>query len=73
MPDRPTAAQALYPHLRQSKPDEAVRRSAPKRLASALYPNLVPPKPPRPQMTWDELWELDPERVQMIGLERKRR
>jgi hypothetical protein len=55
----PTAAQALYPHLQQSKPPD-VRRSAPKRLANALYPNLVPPKPPRHQMSWDELYALDP-------------
>ena len=44
MNDRPTSAAAsLYPHLPHDQ-GEPVKRQQP-RLAEALYPDLVPPKP----------------------------
>jgi hypothetical protein len=43
---RPSAAEAMYPHLTdRPAPSPSQQRNA-SPLAAALYPGLVPPKPP---------------------------
>jgi hypothetical protein len=67
----PTAAAALYPHLKSGTPDVVQRRSEPASVAAAMYPRPRP-KPKNPylepmtEQEWrDQLWEL-------AGLRRKR-
>ena len=47
MGNPPSAAQAIYGHLK-SAAAEPVQRQQP-RLAEAMFPDLVPPKPPTPE------------------------
>jgi hypothetical protein len=72
----PSAAAAIYPHLRRaevSTPEEPRRNTSP--LAAAMYPNHVPKPPPpapRPQATPQEVanfWAtVDPAWAASIGL-----
>jgi hypothetical protein len=62
-----SAAQALFPHLRQGTP-EIIQREQPT-LANALYPSLAPPKPP----TYSEVKQLWVDRMlELSGLKRRR-
>jgi hypothetical protein len=36
----PTAAEALYPHLKQAIPEPVVRRTPPNSVQDAMYPSL---------------------------------
>jgi hypothetical protein len=40
MPKPPSAAAALYPHLRQGTPNEVERRRAPNSIGEAMWPSL---------------------------------
>jgi hypothetical protein len=51
MTQQPTAAGALYPHLKSGTPDVVERRREPNSVADAVYSHLRP-TPPRP--AWQE-------------------
>jgi hypothetical protein len=62
MPQRePTAAQALYPNLRQATPNEVEQQRKPT-LAEALWPR--PPQPSPRELWRDRFFE-------MVGLRRQ--
>jgi hypothetical protein len=67
-----TVARDIWPHLAKEKVEPQAQRQTTSPQAKAIYPHLVPAKPPRRQLSWDELYELDPERVEMV-LRRKGR
>jgi hypothetical protein len=51
----PTAAQALYPHLRQGTPEPVNQRRIPNSVADAMYPRTQPEPEPR---DWrDVMWQ----------------
>jgi hypothetical protein len=67
----PSAAAALYPHLKSGTPDVVQRRPEPASVAAAMYPRPKPPlrnpylEPMTETEIRDQLWEL-------AGLRRKR-
>jgi hypothetical protein len=46
MPREPSAAEALYPHLRSQMPKRSPQRPTSNSVSAALYPNLPQPPPP---------------------------
>jgi hypothetical protein len=66
MPKQPTAAQALFPHLRQGTPPEVEQRRQPS-IAEAMYPRPKDRRlsPDELREAWhDHLWAL-------VGIRRK--
>ena len=71
----PSAAQALYGHLKSGAPEIIERRQQPSSVAAAMFPSLVPKPPPpapRPRMSPEEaryFWaNVDESWARSIGL-----
>jgi hypothetical protein len=46
MPREPSAAEALYGHLKSQLPERPTQRPSSVSVADAMFPNLVPKPPP---------------------------
>jgi hypothetical protein len=53
MAQQPTAAGAIFPHLKSSTPSIVERRHEPASVADAMYAHLKPP-PPKPANAYRE-------------------
>jgi hypothetical protein len=77
MTQQPTAAGALYPHLKSGTPQRPQRRAA-QSISEAMFPNLArapKPRPPEhpllPRLTREQAMDwsnVDPRYARLVGL-----
>jgi hypothetical protein len=70
MPREPSAADALYPHLRSQLPERPAQQQKQPSLAASMYPALAPPPPIDP---YRENYLRYMKAVGLVAIEGKRR